>query len=164
MSRFAFAFAALALSLTAAPAFAANPIQQPPIVFKATKTPLFLGPTPQCPALRFEFQLSSTGGAVLGSGRFCFQSYDFSCDPPPCHDSADVTVAFNLPGGRIEGAGSFSDVYNPDGSATQTGSAVVTRATGVYLGLNGTISWSGQIVFDPDGVPHPDVTYTIQRA
>jgi hypothetical protein len=164
MTRLMLALAAAVLCLGAAPALSGNPIQQSTIVFKVTKTPVFLGPTPQCPVFRSEFQLSSTDGAVLGSGKFCFQSFDFSCDPPPCHDSAVLTAAFELPGGTIEGAGSFIEVYNPDGSVTQTGGAVVTRATGIYLGLGGTISWSGQIVFDPNGVPHPDLTFTIHLA
>jgi hypothetical protein len=149
----------LAAVVAAGSAVGAKPVQQSPIAVTAESTPVFLGSTPQCAAGRAEFQLTSAGGAVVGSGHFCFQTFDFSCDPT-CHDSADLTAVFALAGGKIEAAGSLGEVFD-DSLAVQTGTAIVTEATGVYLGLAGTVDWTGPIVFDTNGVPHPDLTFTI---
>jgi hypothetical protein len=43
----------------------------------------------------------------------------------------------------------------------QTESGSITRATGTYLGASGSLNGSGAIVFDTNGVPHPDLTLTI---
>ncbi len=38
----------------------------------------------------------------------------------------------------------------------QKSTTMVVTGTGLYLGASGTLSGGGTIVFDDNGVPHPD--------
>jgi hypothetical protein len=155
MPRFALVLGAV-LAFSAAGAAAANPVQQSPIVVRITDPPLFLS-SPHCAVLLLREKLRAQSGQVIGSADFCFQTDVISGDTETL--TADTT--FHVPAGTIDADVTQVEVPAPPYSVLATFTGTVTRATGHYLGTGGSVTGSGPIFFDVNGVPHPDLTFTI---
>jgi len=122
------------------------------------EAPVFLGPTPACPALRVHTLLVSDAGAVIGSSILCASSAVF--DEETATYTEVGTLALHLAGGEILARVIIDDDFSVY-PVVQTISGTVTRSNGVYRGATGTVSGGGTIVFDADGVPHPDSTIIV---
>jgi hypothetical protein len=149
---------AVALAATGVANASGNPIQRNPITVRVDR-PVFLGPTPACPEFRAETRLLSESGAVVGSSMVCVSSQTF--DPPTATLTEVGTLTLHLPGGTIATAATLADALGGYPIVTQTISGSVIAATGVYLGASGTLTGGGTIVFDENGVPHPDSTLVV---
>jgi hypothetical protein len=149
--------AAIALAAVATAVASAAPSFPNPIVMRATAIPTFLGPTPSCPAGRVHEQVTNVDGQVIGALEFCFATF---VGDPITGDVATGVATFYLPGGTIETTLTLGETPIADG-VLQTDNGSVTRATGTYAGASGPLSGGGAIVFDANGVPHPDLTLTI---
>jgi hypothetical protein len=136
---------------------AANPIQESPIVVRITDIPRFFA-SPRCAAgFLLREKLRAASGQVIGNAEFCFRTEDTEGDT--ITETEDVT--FHVPGGAI-----YADLTQVN-RATSPSSVLtrftgpVTGGTGHNLGAEGTVTGTGSITFDADGVPHPDLTFTI---
>lgn len=147
--------AAAVLAFGAAAGPAANPVQQSPVVVRITDTPLFLA-SPHCPILLIRVKLRAESGRVIGSSDFCFLTDSISGDT----ETLNEDVTFHLPGGTIEAYVTQVDVLLPS-AEVDSFTGTVTSASGRYLGASGTVAGGGLITFDANGVPHPDLTFTI---
>ncbi len=76
-------------------------------------------------------------------------------------ETLTVDTTFHVPAGTIDADGTLVTVPTSPSSELNTFTGTVTRGTGHYLGAAGTVTGGGPITFDPDGVPHPDLTFTI---
>jgi hypothetical protein len=149
--------AVVAAALTAAGIAHAsgNPIQRDPITVRVD-APVFLGPTPACPQFRAHTRLLSESGAVVGSSMLCVSSVTFDESTATLTEVGILTLY--LPGGTIVTTATLADTFSGYPIVTQTISGSVTAGTGIYLRASGTLAGGGTIVFDENGVPHPDST------
>jgi len=152
-------FAAVA-ALSAGPAQGGNPIQQGEIRAKV-EAPVFLGPTPACPALRAHTKLVSEAGPVIGSSTFCVASATF--DEATATQTQTGTLTLHVPGGEIVTHAVIVDDFSVY-PIVQTISGMVEGGSGHYLGATGTLSGGGTIVFDQNGRPVPDSTLVVDLA
>jgi hypothetical protein len=135
-----------------------KPIQGDPIAAKID-APVFLSPTPDCPAFRVHTQLLSTRGAVIGSSKFCVSSATF--DEATATQTVTGTLTLHVPGGPIVANATLVEAFAGYPVVTQTISGTVIEGRGQYLGATGTLSGGGTIVFDENDVPHPDLTIVV---
>ena len=135
-----------------------NPIQGDPITVRV-EAPIFIGPTPGCPAFRVHTRLLSESGTVIGSSMLCASSATF--DEATATLTEVGTLTLYLPGGTILANATLADAFGGYPIVTQTVSGAVVAGTGLYLGASGTLSGGGTIVFDENGVPHPHSTLVI---
>jgi hypothetical protein len=135
-----------------------SPIQPDPITVQVD-SPVFLGPTPACPAFRAHTRLLSESSAVVGSSMLCASSVTF--DEMTATQTEDGILTLHLPGGTIVANATLVDGFSGYPIVTQTISGSVTAGTGVYRGASGTLAGGGTIVFDENGVPHPDSTLVV---
>ena len=84
----------------------------------------------------------------------CVSSVTF--DPPTATLTEVGILTLYLSGGTIATAATLADALGGYPVVTQTISGSVIAATGVYLGALGTLAGGGTILFDENGVPHPD--------
>src|SRR5262249_49376354 len=152
-------FAAVA-ALSAGTAQGGNPIQQGEVRAKV-EAPVFLGPTPACPALRAHTKLVSEGGAVIGSSLFCVDSASF--DEATEKQTQTGTLTLHVPGGEIVTHAAIVDDFGVY-PIVQTISGTVEGGSGHYRGATGTLSGGGTIVFDENGRPVPDSTLIVDLA
>jgi hypothetical protein len=137
---------------------AGNPIQTDPIRAKVA-SPVFLGPTPACPAGRVHTGLVSESGAVIGSSLLCVASEAF--DETTATFVETATLVLHLPGGEMVASATLADDFSGYPVVQQAISGTVLDGAGRYRGASGALSGAGTIVFDEDGVPHPDSTIVI---
>jgi hypothetical protein len=149
---------AVALFATGTAQAGGNPIQGDPITAKV-EAPIFLGATPACPAFRAHTRLLSESGAVIGSSLLCVSSVAF--DEPTATLTEVGVLTLHLAGGTIVTTATLVDALGGYPIVTQTISGTVVAGTGLYLGASGTLSGGGTIVFDENGVPHPDSTLVV---
>jgi hypothetical protein len=149
--------AVIALAAVAAAVASAARSFPNPIVMRATAIPTFLGPTSSCPAGRAHEQVTNLDGRVIGAFEFCFATF---AGDPIAGDVATGVATFYLACGTIETTLTLAETPIADG-VVQTDNGSVTRATGTYAGASGPLTGGGAIVFDANGVPHPDLTLTI---
>ena len=135
-----------------------NPIQLDPITVRVDR-PVFLGPTPACPQFRAQTRLLAETGAVVGSSMLCVSSQTFDLPTATLTEVGKLTL--HLPGGTIVTAATLADALGGYPVVTQTISGSVIAGTGVYLGASGTLAGGGTIVFDENGVPHPNSTLVV---
>jgi hypothetical protein len=147
-------------ALSAGAAQAGNPIQQGEIRAKVD-APVFLGPTPGCPALRAHTALVSETGTVIGSSLFCVASASF--DEATATQTQTGTLTLHIPGGEIVARAVILDDFGVY-PIVQTISGTVESGGGLYRGATGALSGGGTIVFDGVGSPIPDSTLIIDLA
>src|SRR5262249_23195162 len=147
-------------AVSAGAAQGGNPIQQGEIRAKV-EAPVFLGPTPDCPALRAHTQLVSEAGAVIGSSLFCVASATF--DEATATQTQIGTLTLHRPGGEIVTHAVIVDDFGVY-PIVQTISGTVEGGGGLYRGATGTLSGGGTIVFDENGRPVPDSTLVVDLA
>jgi hypothetical protein len=135
-----------------------NPIQRDPITVRVD-APVFLGATPACPQFRAHTRLLSESGAVVGSSMLCVESVTFDDSTATLTEVGVLTL--HLPAGTIVTTATLADGFGGYPIVTQTISGSVTAGTGMYLGASGTLGGGGTIVFDDNGVPHPDSTLVV---
>jgi hypothetical protein len=135
-----------------------NPIQVDMITARV-EAPTFLDSTPECPALRVHTRLRSKSGTVIGSSMLCVSSLAF--DEATATLTELGTLMLHLPGGTIVASATLADAFGGYPVVTQTISGAVVAGTGLYLGASGTLAGGGTIVFDENGVPHPDSTIVV---
>jgi hypothetical protein len=152
------AVVAAALAAAGIAEAAGNPIQTDPITVRVD-APDFLGPTPACPEFRAHTRLLSESGAVVGSSTLCVSSVTFDESTATMTQVGILTLY--LPGGTIVTTATLADTFSGYPIITQTISGSVVAGTGVYLGASGTLAGGGTIVFDENGVPHPDSTLVV---
>jgi hypothetical protein len=150
------AVVAVALAAAGVATAAGNPIQRDPITVRIDR-PVFLGPTPACPAFRAETRLLSESGAVVGSSFFCVSS---AVPAGPLVTQIGMLTLF-LPGGKIVTDTTIVDDFGGFPIVGQTISGAVVEGSGLYLGASGTLSGGGTIVIDENGVPHPNSTLVV---
>jgi hypothetical protein len=149
---------AAALVATGTAQAGGNPIQGDPITAKVD-APVFLGPATGCPEGRVHTRLLSVSGAVIGSSLLCVSSVAFDEATATLTEAGVLTLY--LAGGTIVTTATIIDALGGYPIVTQTISGAVLAGTGLYLGATGTLSGGGTIVFDENGVPHPDSTLVV---
>jgi hypothetical protein len=150
------AVVALALAAAGVATAADNPIQRDQITVRVDR-PVFLAPTPACPEFRAETRLLSESGAVVGSSFFCVAS----AVPAGPLVTQSGTLTLLLPGGKIVTEAAIVDDFGGFPIVGQTISGAVVAGSGLYGGASGTLAGGGTIVFDENGVPHPDSTLVV---
>jgi hypothetical protein len=152
--------AVVAAALTAAGVAqgSASPIQRDPITVRID-APVFLGPTPACPEFRAHTRLLSESGAVVGSSMLCVSSVTFDESTATMTQIGILTL--HVPGGTIFTSATLADALGGYPIVTQTISGSVIAGRGVYRGASGTLAGGGTILFDENGVPHPDSTLVV---
>ena len=149
---------AVALTAVGVARASGNPIQRDPITVRVDR-PVFLGPTPACPEFRAQTRLLAESGAVVGSSMLCVSSVTFDVSTATLTEVGILTLY--LPCGEIVTTATLADILSGYPIVTQTISGSVTAGTGVYLRASGTLAGGGTIVFDDNGVPHPDSTLVV---
>lgn len=153
------AVVAVALAAAGVAQASSNPIQRDPITVRIDR-PVFLGPTPACREFRAETRLLSASGAVVGSSFFCVSS----AVPAGPLVTQTGTLTLFLPGGTIVTEAAIVDDFGGFPIVGQTISGAVVAGSGLYGGATGTLSGGGTIVFDENGVPHPNSTLVVDLA
>jgi hypothetical protein len=95
----------------------------------------------------------SESGAVVGSSLLCVSLV--TPDEAAATLTEVGTLTLNLRGGTIRRP-RRSLTFDGSPIVKQTISGSVIAGTGLYLGASGTLSGGGTIVFDENGVPHPN--------
>ena len=96
---------------------------------------------------------------MIGSSLLCVSSVAF--DEPTATLTEVGVLTLHLAGGTIVATATLVDALGGYPIVTQTISGTVVAGTGLYLGASGTLSGGGTIVFDENGVPHPDSTLVV---
>jgi hypothetical protein len=144
------ALAALALGGPAS----ANGRPRQSIVVRATAVPTFSGPSADCPAFSAREDAVSPRGAWF---EFCAST---DAIDPVKGDVITGIATFHLFGGTIDATLLLKEVPTSTG-VVQTDTGTIFRGTGLYLGATGSFSGGGPISFDPDGTPHPNLSFTL---
>ena len=96
---------------------------------------------------------------MVGSSMLCAESVTFDDSTATLTEVGILTL--HLPAGTIVTAAMLADGFGGYPIVTQTIAGSVTAGTGMYLGASGTLAGGGTIVFDENGVPHPNSTLVV---
>ena len=99
-----------------------------------------------CPASLFgiAFDLTSTGGGALGTGRSCVDAID-GCDPfrPFCHQAVTATFTLELARGSVTVPMALHEIWPTADSFLQLGHGTVAAGTGAYSRATGHLTGGG---------------------
>ena len=99
-----------------------------------------------CPGSLFgiAFDLTSTAGEALGTGRSCVAAID-GCDPfrPRCHQTVTATFTLDLARGSVTVPMRLHEILPTEDSFLQRGHGTVAGGTGAYSGATGHLAGGG---------------------
>jgi hypothetical protein len=121
----------------------------------------FGGPTPDCPVLKAEFQLTDPTGQAVGSGRSCVQEII-----PMGGTSQRVKTIFTfvLKGGKIVVDLTIDERFfdeDAPGITFQDFTGTVIRGTGAYRHAEGHVIGGGTLTFNEDATVTFDSVFVI---